>query len=76
MKILVPVDENLYSMYAIRHAARLAANAWPEVVLLAMEKGTSNLDDNNSDFEDSHPKMRMLNKYYKDFLNQLGSNSR
>ncbi|WP_291328104.1 universal stress protein [Desulfovibrio sp. UCD-KL4C] len=75
MKVLVPVDENLYSMYAIRHAARLAVNTLPEVVLLAMEKSKTDLDSNSISFELSHPKMRMLHNYCKDFLNQLGPDS-
>ena len=75
MKVLVPVDENLYSMYAIRHAARLAVNTLPEVVLLAMEKSKTDLDSDSIPFELSHPKMRMLHNYCKDFLNQLGPDS-
>lgn len=75
MKVLVPVDENLYSMYAIRHAARLAVNTLSEVVLLAMEKSKSDLGSDSVPFELSHPKMRMLHNYCKDFLAQLGPDS-
>ncbi|WP_027721761.1 hypothetical protein [Maridesulfovibrio zosterae] len=75
MKVLIPVDANLYSMYAIRHAAQLAANTWPEVVILAMEKEIDDLDTDTIPFEISHPKMRMLHNYCKDFLNLLESGS-
>lgn len=74
MKVLIPVDENTYSMYAVRHAARLAANTWPDIVLLAMDK---NIDTTSQeqDFGESNPKVRMLHNYCRDFLKLLGSGS-
>ncbi|WP_432734862.1 universal stress protein [Maridesulfovibrio sp. FT414] len=74
MRILIPVDENTYSMYAIRHAARLAKNTWPDLALLAIDnKGL--LPGKESDFSDSNPKVRMLHNYCKDLLGFLGSSS-
>ncbi|WP_320171045.1 universal stress protein [Maridesulfovibrio sp.] len=74
MKILVPVDENTYSMYAIRHAAKLAENTWPELVLLAMDKSAGSPDVGAS-FEESNPKARMLQNYSRDLLKLMGSNA-
>ncbi|WP_319777229.1 universal stress protein [Maridesulfovibrio sp.] len=74
MKILIPVDENTYSMYAIRHAARLARNTWPDLALLGIDqKGL--LPGIEPNFTDSNPKVRMLHNYCKDLLALLGSNS-
>jgi nucleotide-binding universal stress UspA family protein len=74
MKILIPVDENTYSMYAIRHAARLARNTWPDLALLAIDK-KGLLPGKEPDFSDSNPKVRMLHNYCKDMLALLGSSS-
>lgn len=41
MKMLVPVDVNLYSAVASRKAARLAINTWADVTILGIQPGTS-----------------------------------
>lgn len=74
MKILIPVDENTYSMYAIRHAARLARNTWPDIALLAIENKRL-LPGTDPDFSDSNPKVRMLHNYCRDMLDFLGTSS-
>ena len=74
MKILIPVDENTYSMYAIRHAAQLARNTWPDLALLGIDK-KGLLPGTEPDLSDSNPKVRMLHNYCKDLLTLLGSNA-
>ena len=72
MKILVAVDENAYSRYAVRQAARLAANTWADVVMLAIEKNRSYMAEDDLEPVQAHPKLHMLNRYRADFLKALG----
>jgi nucleotide-binding universal stress UspA family protein len=72
MKILVAVDENAYSRYAVRQAARLAANTWADVVMLAIEKNRSYIAEEELDPSHAHPRLRLLNRYRADFLDALG----
>ena len=74
MKILVAVDENLYSMYAVNEVARLAANTWPDITLLAVEGAKGVLvEEGEIPLENIHPKIRMLRNYRSDFLGSLDS---
>lgn len=70
MKILTAVDENLYSMYALGEVARLAANTWPDMTLLAVEDGSrAPADaDNPPPQEAIHPKIKTLRTYRADFM--------
>ncbi|MGE4291768.1 MAG: universal stress protein [Desulfovibrio sp.] len=70
MKILVAVDENLYSMYALGEAARLAQNTWPDVTLLAVETEANSLPagDETLPLEERHPMLRTLRHYREAFL--------
>jgi len=72
MKILVAVDENAYSRYAVRQAARLAANTWADVVMLAIEKDRAYIAEEELDPAHAHPRLRLLNRYRADFLDALG----
>ncbi|MFW5489813.1 MAG: universal stress protein [Desulfovibrio sp.] len=72
MKLLVAVDEHAYSRYAVDQAASLAANTWPDVVMLAVEKKRSYVAEEELDKEQAHPKIRMLRRYHADFLETLG----
>jgi len=73
MKLLVAVDENAYSRYAVSQAARLAANTWPDVVMLAVEKKRSYIAEDDLEQAQAHPKTRLLRRYRADFLEALGS---
>ncbi|MDK2957610.1 MAG: hypothetical protein PWQ57_3108 [Desulfovibrionales bacterium] len=64
MKILVAVDGNVYSRYAVGEAARLAANTWPDVTLLAV-------DSEDRPMDQAHPKITALRKYRDDFLARM-----
>ncbi|WP_022660229.1 universal stress protein [Paucidesulfovibrio longus] len=73
MKILVAVDENLYSMYALGEAARLAMNTWPDVSLLAVERESSPLfDDDAAPADERHPGIGTLRNYREEFLSIMG----
>lgn len=72
MKILIAVDENAYSRYAVRQAARLAANTWSDVVMLAIEKNRAYVAEEDLEREQAHPKLKMLNRYRADFLDAFG----
>ncbi len=72
MKILVAVDENAYSRYAVRHAAKLAANTWSDVTMLAIEKKRAYIAEEDLGREQAHPKLRMLTRYQSDFLGAFG----
>lgn len=72
MKLLVAVDENPYSRYAVGQAARLAANTWADVVMLAVEKSRAYLDEDDLDQEHAHPKTLTLKRYLADFLGSVG----
>jgi nucleotide-binding universal stress UspA family protein len=67
MKILVAVDENVYSRYAVGEAARLAANTWPDVTLLAVDGDNGAGEGIGPD----HPKAVALRKYRDDFLARM-----
>lgn len=73
MKILIAVDDNLYSMYALGEAARLAANTWPDVTLLAVEgEVPSGLDEEDgTPQEELHPRTATLRDYRGEFLSSL-----
>ena len=66
-------DENAYSRYAVNQAARLAANTWPDVVMLAVEQKRSYLVEEDMAQEHAHPKTRLLRRYRADFLEALGA---
>ncbi|QGY39473.1 universal stress protein [Pseudodesulfovibrio cashew] len=72
MKLLVAVDENAYSRYAVHQAARLAANTWPDMVMLAIEKNRTYVDEDDLNPEEAHPKIRLLHRCRTDFLEALG----
>ncbi|WP_419787117.1 universal stress protein [Pseudodesulfovibrio sp.] len=72
MKLLVAVDENPYSRYAVGQAARLAANTWADVVMLAVEKSRAYLDEGDLDQAHAHPKTTTLSRYRADFLGAIG----
>lgn len=71
MKLLVAVDENAYSRYAVQQSAKLAANTWPEVVMLGIEKNRSYFDEDELDQIQVHPKLTMLERYRSDFIQAL-----
>lgn len=73
MKLLVAVDENAYSRYAVQQSAKLAANTWPEIIMLGIEKNRTYFAEEDMDQNQAHPKMTMLNRYRSDFLNSLGT---
>jgi len=72
MKMLVAVDENAYSRYAVHQAALLASNTWPDVVMLAIEKNRTYIDEEDLDQEKAHPKLRLLNRSSADFRKDVG----
>lgn len=73
MKILVAVDENTYSRYAVNLTARLAANTWPDLVMLAVENPKAHVVDDSQPLEDQHPQIMMLRRYRHDFLETMGA---
>ena len=76
MRVLVAVDENPYSLYAVDQAARFAANTWPDITLLAVEKVlTSPVMEDDAPLEKQHPKIRLLRRYRADLMGFLGSSS-
>jgi len=72
MKLLVAVDENPHSRYAVMQSARLAGNTWPDMVMLAVEYNRSYISEEGLDQEHAHPKTRLLRRYRADFLEALG----
>ncbi len=72
MKILVAVDENAYSRYAVRQAARLAANTWADVTMLAIEKNCTYVSEEELGQKSAHPKLVMLDRYWSDFVDCFG----
>lgn len=72
MKLLLAIDENAYSRHAVHQAARLAANTWPDVVMLAIEKNRSPLAEENPNQEPVSPGTRLLKRSHADFLKTLG----
>lgn len=75
MKMLVAVDENTYSRYALRQAAGLAANTWPDVVMLAIEKKRSYMAEEDLEQGHAHPKTRLLGRYREDFIDAMGDDT-
>jgi nucleotide-binding universal stress UspA family protein len=56
----------------VRQAARLAANTWADVVMLAIEKDRAYIAEEELDPAHAHPRLRLLNRYRADFLDALG----
>ncbi|WP_027179422.1 universal stress protein [Maridesulfovibrio bastinii] len=73
MKLLVAVDENAYSRYAVQQSARLAENTWSEVVMLGVEKNRSYFNEDELEQNQAHPKLTMLDRYRTDFLQAMKS---
>ncbi len=60
MRILVPLDENPYSIKVLHEVARLAMNTWADVTLLGI--------DTNRTKEKSRELVNMLRNYREEFL--------
>lgn len=72
MQLLLAIDENGYSRYAVDEAARLAANTWPDVVMLTTGKTPGSFAGHDSGSEPAPPGVRLLNRSRADFLSALG----
>ena len=76
MKILVAVDENAYSAYAVDEAARLARNTLANVTLLGVSAGTDSSEprrgNRSGPWGRNHPLTSALHNYRESFLAQFG----
>lgn len=76
MKILVAVDQNSYSAYAVDEVARLAKNTLANVTLLGVvsRKGAKGELQGKTSTRKSleHPLVEALRKYREDFLSRFG----
>jgi nucleotide-binding universal stress UspA family protein len=67
MRILVAADENPYSKYAAREAARLAINTWADVTILGVQAPPP-AKEGASQWLTDHPLNLALHRYREDFL--------
>jgi nucleotide-binding universal stress UspA family protein len=68
MKILVAVDQNAYSAYAVDEVARLARNTLANVTMLGVSARADSSDPRNR----NHPLAAALNNYRESFLAHFG----
>jgi len=69
MRILVAVDQNAYSAYAVDEVARLARNTLANVTLLGLSART---DSPSARWTRDHPLTEALNNYRESFLAHFG----
>jgi nucleotide-binding universal stress UspA family protein len=76
MKILVAVDQNAYSAYAVDEAARLARNTLANVTLLGVSARTDSSDPRGTKrsgpWNRNHPLTAALSNYRESFLAHFG----
>ena len=73
MKLLLAIDDNGYSRYAVHQAARLAANTWPDVTMLAIAGDAARFADEDPGQEPASPGTRLLDRSRADFIDALGT---
>ena len=67
MRILVAVDENPYSDFAVHEAAKLAINTWADVTLFGV-RTTLSAKGEDDPWPLNHPLNQALHRYREDFL--------
>lgn len=69
MRILVALDQHLYSNHAVREAAKLAMNTWADVTLLGVcPKKRQQSKKGSAQGVIEHPITKVLRNHRKDFL--------